>query len=110
MGREQLRERVFDPAKRRAELDEIIFHDLRHTYASLLIAASVQPTVAAEQLGDTDARRRSASGTGTCIRAPRRRLRWRSTCSSGGCATVGQAFVALYGGDEIEERVSADGR
>lgn len=33
------RERVFDPAKRRARLDEMIFQDLRHTYASLLIAA-----------------------------------------------------------------------
>jgi integrase len=50
------RERVFDPAKRRAELDEMIFHDLRHTYASLLIAANVQPMVVAEQLGHTDAR------------------------------------------------------
>jgi integrase len=50
------RERVFDPAKRRAELDEMIFHDLRHTYASLLIAASVQPMVVAEQLGNTEAR------------------------------------------------------
>jgi integrase len=50
------RERVFDPAKKRAELDEMIFHDLRHTYASLLIAANVQPMVVAEQLGHTDAR------------------------------------------------------
>ena len=50
------RERVFDPAKRRAELGEMIFHDLRHTYASLLIAANVQPMVVAEQLGHTDAR------------------------------------------------------
>ena len=50
------RERVFDPAKKRAELHEMIFHDLRHTYASLLIAANVQPMVVAEQLGHTDAR------------------------------------------------------
>ena len=34
----------------------MIFHDLRHTYASLLIAANVQPMVVAEQLGHTDAR------------------------------------------------------
>jgi len=50
------RDRVFNPAKKRAELDEMIFHDLRHTYASLLIAANVQPMVVAEQLGHTDAR------------------------------------------------------
>jgi len=50
------RERVFDPAKKRAELDGMIFHDLRHTYASLLIAANVQPMVVAAQLGHTDAR------------------------------------------------------
>jgi integrase len=49
------RERVFDPAKKRAA-GEMIFHDLRHTYASLLIAANVQPTVVAAQLGHTDAR------------------------------------------------------
>ena len=34
----------------------MIFHDLRHTYASLLIAANVQPMVVAEQLGHCDAR------------------------------------------------------
>ena len=50
------RERVFDPAKKRAELDGMIFHDLRHTYASLLIAAKVQPMVVAVQLGHRDAR------------------------------------------------------
>ncbi len=55
-GGNNFRARVFNPAKKRAELDEMIFHDLRHTYASLLIAASVQPMVVAEQLGHTDAR------------------------------------------------------
>ena len=49
------RERGFD-REERAELHEMIFHDLRHTYASLLIAANVQPMVVAEQLGHTDAR------------------------------------------------------
>jgi integrase len=60
------RERVFDPAKKRAELDEMIFHDLRHTYASLLIAANVQPMVVAEQLGHTDAR--LEIGGGCCLK------------------------------------------
>lgn len=34
----------------------MIFHDLWHTYASLLVAANVQPMVVAEQLGHSDAR------------------------------------------------------
>ena len=48
--------RVFRPAVRRAGLDGLTFHDLRHTAASLLIAAGVPPMVVAEQLGHRDAR------------------------------------------------------
>jgi integrase len=48
--------RVFRPAVRRAELDGLTFHDLRHTYASLMVAAGVNPHVIAEQLGHRDAR------------------------------------------------------
>ena len=48
--------RVFNPARRRAGLQGMNFHDLRHTYASLLVAANVQPMVVAEQLGHSDAR------------------------------------------------------
>jgi Phage integrase family len=48
--------RVFRPAVRRAELDGLTFHDLRHTYASLMVAAGVSPHVIAEQLGHRDAR------------------------------------------------------
>ena len=55
-GGNNFRARIFIPAKQRADLHEMIFHDLRHTYASLLIAANVQPMVVAEQLGHTDAR------------------------------------------------------
>ena len=55
-GGNNFRARVFNPAKKRAELDEMIFHDLRRTYASLLIASGVQPMVVAEQLGHTDPR------------------------------------------------------
>jgi integrase len=55
-GGSNFRARVFDPAKKRAQLEEMIFTTLRHTYASLLIASGVQPMVVAEQLGHTDAR------------------------------------------------------
>ena len=48
--------RVFRPAVRRAGLDGLTFHDLRHTYASLTVAAGVTPMVIAEQLGHRDAR------------------------------------------------------
>jgi hypothetical protein len=47
---------VFRPAVRRAELDGLTFHDLRHTYASLMVAAGTSPHVIAEQLGHRDAR------------------------------------------------------
>jgi integrase len=48
--------RVFRPAIRRAELDGLTFHDLRHTYASLMVAAGASPHAIAEQLGHRDAR------------------------------------------------------
>jgi integrase len=48
--------RVFRPAVRRAELGGLTFHDLRHTYASLMVAAGASPHVVAEQLVHRDAR------------------------------------------------------
>jgi hypothetical protein len=43
--------RVFKPALRRAQLPEIRSHDLRHSFASLLIAQGERPKLIAEQLG-----------------------------------------------------------
>jgi integrase len=43
--------RIFDPALRRAGLPKIRFHDLRHTFASLLIAQGEHPKLICEQLG-----------------------------------------------------------
>jgi integrase len=42
-----------DPA-RRADLERLEFHDLRHTFASLMIAAGANPLQLAEALGHTD--------------------------------------------------------
>jgi integrase len=49
-GRNMVRE-VFEPARRRAKLPRVRFHDLRHSYASILIAQGAHPKVISEQLG-----------------------------------------------------------
>jgi integrase len=48
---DNLVKRRFLPALERAELPRIRFHDLRHTYASLLIAAGEHPKYIQSQLG-----------------------------------------------------------
>jgi integrase len=45
--------RVFRPAVRRADLAPLRFHDLRHTYAALMIAAGAHPKLLQAQLGHT---------------------------------------------------------
>jgi integrase len=45
--------RVFRPAVRRADLAPVRFHDLRHTYAALLVAAGAHPKLLQAQLGHT---------------------------------------------------------
>ena len=46
--------RVFRPAVRRAKLDGMNFHDLRHGYVSLMAQAGVHPTVIARLVGHAD--------------------------------------------------------
>jgi integrase len=43
--------RQFEPALRKAGLPRMRFHDLRHTFASLLIAQDEHPKLISEQLG-----------------------------------------------------------
>jgi integrase len=45
--------RVFRPAVRRAELAPLRFHDLRHSYAALMVAAGAHPKLLQAQLGHT---------------------------------------------------------
>jgi integrase len=45
--------RVFRPAVRRAEVAPLRFHDLRHTYAALMVAAGAHPKLLQAQLGHT---------------------------------------------------------
>jgi integrase len=42
---------VFEPARRSAGIDRLRFHDLRHSYASILIAEGEHPKVISDQLG-----------------------------------------------------------
>jgi integrase len=43
--------REFKPALRKAKLPDVRFHDLRHGFASLLIAQGEHPKLISEQLG-----------------------------------------------------------
>jgi hypothetical protein len=64
---DNFRHRVFRPAVRRTKLDGLRFHDLRHTYAALMVAAGAHPKYLQAQM----ATRRSASRstcTATCFR------------------------------------------
>jgi integrase len=45
--------RVFRPAVRRSKLAPLRFHDLRHTYAALMVAAGAHPKLLQAQLGHT---------------------------------------------------------
>jgi integrase len=45
--------RIFRPAVRRSRLEPPRFHDLRHTYAALMIAAGADPKLPQSQLGHT---------------------------------------------------------
>ena len=45
--------RTFRPAVRRAGLEALRFHDLRHTYAALMVAAGAHPKLLQAQMGHT---------------------------------------------------------
>jgi len=51
--KDNLMARVFRPAVRRAGLAPLRFHDLRHTYAALMVAAGAHPKLLQAQLGHT---------------------------------------------------------
>ena len=51
IGPERVTQRAFKPLLKRAGLPEIRFHDLRHTFATLLLARGVRPTYVQRALG-----------------------------------------------------------
>jgi integrase len=48
---DNFRHRVFRPAVRRSGLTGLRFHDLRHTYAALMVAAGAHPKYLQAQMG-----------------------------------------------------------
>ncbi len=50
---DNLRHRVIGPAVKRASLEGIKFHDLRHTYAALMVEAGAHPKYLQAQMGHT---------------------------------------------------------
>ena len=55
--------RYFRPALRKAGLPTIRFHDLRHSFASLLIAQGEHPKLISEQLGHASRSPSTVTGT-----------------------------------------------
>lgn len=53
MRRTHFQSNLFEPLPAMAELPAIRFYDLRHTSATLLLAAGVHPKVVQERLGHT---------------------------------------------------------
>jgi hypothetical protein len=53
---DNIRHRVFRPAVRRTTLTSYRFHDLRHTYAALMIAAGAHPKYLQAQMGHSSIR------------------------------------------------------
>jgi integrase len=74
--RDNFMSRIFRPAVKRAQLNGLTFHDLRHTCASLMIASESKPQEVAAQLGHKDARlifqRYGHLYPGACARAMQR--------------------------------------
>ncbi len=53
---DNVRHRVFAPAVRRSGLKRVRFHDLRHTYAALMVAAGAHPKYLQAQMGRSSIR------------------------------------------------------
>ncbi len=53
LRRSDFMHRTFRPAVRRAGLEPLRFHDLRHTYAALMVAAGAHPKLLQAQMGHT---------------------------------------------------------
>ena len=51
LDRHNVRKRQLNPVLRRAGVSEIRFHDLRHTFASLLLANDAHPKYVQDQMG-----------------------------------------------------------
>jgi integrase len=55
-GSDNFRHRIFAPAVRRSGVGPVRFHDLRHTYAALMVAAGAHPKYLQAQMGHSSIR------------------------------------------------------
>ena len=95
--------KLFKPAARAAGFPELTFHDLRHTGASLMIAAGCHVKVIAEQMGHADGGALVLSATDTSTRglAGRRQSRGNRTFSA-------DLIILLWHQCGMEEQLSWD--
>jgi integrase len=56
LGHRNLTRRGFEPAVGRAGIDGVTFHDMRHAFASRMIARGIEPVTLAKLMGHEDIR------------------------------------------------------
>ena len=85
---------------RRAGLRRIRFHDLRHTYASLLIAQGAHPKYIQTQLGHASRRRSTATGISCLMRMRRKRENSIAWCLARGGRAASMAPLTRCSGSK----------
>jgi integrase len=103
---DNFRNRVFYPARRRARFERLTFHDLRHTCASLMIAAGANPLEVAEQLGHIDAQL-VFKRYGHLYAGASRQAVLRLDSITGAALDVGQMWGQSFGGEDPEDNLPA---
>jgi integrase len=51
LGHRNITRRGFEPAAAKAEIDGVTFHDMRHAFASRMIARGIEPVTLAKLMG-----------------------------------------------------------
>ena len=111
--------RFFKPLLKRAELPEIRWHDLRHTYATLLLSRGTHPTYVQKSLGHASVqltldRYSPATRTGYLRWAVQPRRAWTKLWDSYCCPTAARAPGSVAGGfsflRDLQEIQRADER
>jgi integrase len=104
---DNFRNRVFYPARRRARFERLTFHDLRHTCASLMIAAGANPLEVAEQLGRHIDAQLVFKRYGHLYPGASRQAVLRLDSITGAALDVGQMWGQSFGGEDPEDNLPA---